>query len=105
MLEEKVNEYESTEKLFLDLLPKKKYIVHYRTLQLYVVLGLQIEHFHRILKFKQQAWLEPYIWMNAEIRQRATNNFVKSFFKLMNNALFGKKLWKTLGIDVISISL
>ena len=79
-------------KLAPNLLPKTKYICHIRNLQFYLQEGAQITKIHRALKFKQEAWLEPYISYNTEARKKATSEFKKSFHKLLNNATFGKTM-------------
>lgn len=80
------------EKLLLTLYDKKNYVLHYRMLKLALRHGLVLKKVNRILKFKQSLWLKPYIDLNTELRTKAENDFEKSLFKLLNNAIYGKTM-------------
>ena len=45
----------------------------------------------RVIKFNQNAWLKPYIYINADLRKKAKTDFEKKK-KFMNNAYFRKTM-------------
>ena len=79
-------------KLVSNLGNKRKYVAHYKNLQLYVSLGIKLIKVHKILKFKQSDWLKKFVDFNTDKRKYASNNFDKDFFKLMINSVFGKTM-------------
>ena len=79
-------------KLVCNLRNKKKYVVHIRSLKQALNHELKLKKVRRIIEFNQEAWLKNYIHMNTELRKIAKNDFEKDFFKLMDNAVFGKTM-------------
>ena len=77
-------------KLTLNLHDKHKYVIHYRTLQLYQDVGVVLKKIHGVTKFNQRPWPKEYIDFNTKQRKMAKNTFEKNFFKFMNNSVFGK---------------
>ena len=53
---------------------------------------MKLKKIHRILKFKQEDWMKPYIDFNTQKSKEATNDADKNLSKLLNNAVYGKTM-------------
>ena len=98
------SKYTECVKLVPSLCKNERDILHYRNLKLYQSLGMRVRKIHRALKFKQEAWMSPYIQLNTDLRAKAKSDFEKDFFKLMNNSVFGKtveNLRKRIRVDLV----
>ena len=71
---------------------KTEYVIHIRNLKEALNHGLVLKKVHKIVKFNQNSCLKPYIDTNTDLRRKAKNDFEKDFFKLMNDAVFGKTM-------------
>ena len=88
----KPDNYIQTKKLICDWSDKKNYLVDYRMLKFYIIHGMIVERVHNIISFRQSRWLEKYINFNTQKRNQAVNVFEKDFYKLLNNAFYGKTM-------------
>ena len=80
------------EKLICDMQGKENYVDHIRVTKQALNRGLILQRAHRVIQLNQEAWMKLYIDMNTKLRKEAKNEFDKDFFKLMNNAFFGKTM-------------
>ena len=53
---------------------------------------MKLKKIHRILGFKLINWLKEYVEFNTKKRQESTDEFKKSFFKLLINCVYGKSM-------------
>ena len=71
---------------------KKDYFISGILLQYYLSLkGVQLKKINRVIKFKQKPFLKEYIEFNIKKRQENKHDeFLKNYFKLLNNSFYGK---------------
>ena len=80
-------------KLILSLNDKTNYGIFGNLLQLYLELGMKLKKVNQVISFDQSRWLKEYIDFNTNKRIEAKKNKNDSevdFYKLMNNAVYGK---------------
>ena len=91
---------EKAEKLVANLHNKTEYVIRIINLKQALNHGLVLKKVHRIIKFNGKAWLKRYIDMNLDLRKKAKNDFQKDFFKLMNDAVFGKTMKRVRSLNL-----
>ena len=84
--------YTQNKKLICDCSDKKNFLVHYRMLKFYVRHGMIVEKIHNVISSEQSGWLEKFISFKTQKRNKAKNDFEKEFYKLLNNAFYGKTM-------------
>ena len=89
---ERVECDKGVKKLIPNLRDKNNYVIHYKNLMQCLKLGMKLKKIHRGIKFIESDFMKPYIDKKTNLRAQAKNNFEKDFFKLMNNAVFGKTM-------------
>ena len=82
----------NSKRLVCSVCNKENYVIHIRALKQALDHGLKLTKVHRVIEFRQEAWLKPYIDMNTELNKHAKNESEKEFFKLMNNPAYGKTM-------------
>ena len=92
MKEIRPDTYMQSSKLVCDWSDKENYLIHYRLLKFYIRYGMVVDKIHNIKSFRQSSRIEKYINFNTQKRNQAVNDFEKDFYKLLNNAFYGKTM-------------
>ena len=67
-------------KLVPNLHNKEKYVLHYKSLEQCLDLGMKLTKIHRGIEFQESPWIRDYINLNTELRTKSTSEFGKDFF-------------------------
>ena len=65
--------------------------MHIRNLKQALNHRLVLKNVHKVINLNQN---EPNIDMNTDLKEKEKNEFEKDFFRLINNAVFGKNYGK-----------
>ena len=64
---------------------KENYPIHHTVLKQYLSLGMKLVKIQvHCITFNESNWMKPYIDLNTDLRAKATTEFEKDFFKLIN---------------------
>lgn len=86
------NKKYSDSKLLNTFHPRKNYVLHFKNLKLYLNLGMKLKKIHRVLKFTQKRFIQPFIELCTNARQDSSTDFEKDQFKKVANSTYGKTI-------------
>ena len=79
-------------KLICSFFPKKHYVLLGQLLRIYLDRGIKLFKVNRVIPFKSSPYAASDIGNNTAKRQQFKHDDVKAFYKLMNNAPYGKTI-------------
>lgn len=68
------------------------YVLHFKNLKLYLNLGMKLKRIHRVLSFKQENFIAPFIERCTLNRQASKTKFEQDQFKKVANSTYGKTI-------------
>ena len=69
---------QKVEKLVANLNDKTEYVIGIRNLKKALNHGLVFKKLHKVIKFNQHAWINPYFDTNNDLRKKSKNDFEKA---------------------------
>jgi len=79
-------------KLVATFHPRVEYVTHFKNLKLYLQLGMKLKKIHRVLKFRQENFIAPFIEQCTLSRQLSKTKFEQDQFKKVANSVYGKTI-------------
>lgn len=81
-----------SDKLTSSYLRHELYVCHGVNLKLYLDLGMKLVKIHRMIAFKQEPFIRPYIQFCSRMRAESKTKSRSNTFKMCANAIFGKMI-------------
>ncbi|NBU97020.1 MAG: hypothetical protein EBS19_02210 [Spirochaetia bacterium] len=69
-----------------------RYVTHFKNLKLYLQQGLILKKIHRVISFRQVAFIAPFIEKCTLLRQQSKTKFEQDQFKKVANCVYGKTI-------------
>lgn len=91
-------------KLCTTFLDKKDMLIHSKVFKYYLSKGLVCDKIHYVYKFKQEYIIKDYVETNIQKRNSSTDPGTKDYYKLKNNALFGKTCENVFKYKIFSVT-